>query len=172
MEEKPSVWQVGLKVGLIIALIVIIYSTILQIAGLSQNKFLGWVSFLVLIGGIVWAHKTYKESGDGFMSYGQGLGLGVVVSGVAAVLSSIFSYIYIKFIDDSMLGLIMDQARSDMEAKGMDDDQIEQALAVTQKFMNPEMMFVMGILMFIFMGFLFSLIISAITKRNAPELQY
>lgn len=172
MEQKPTLWSVGLKNGVILALILAIYSLLLNFMGLSQNQWLGGITFLILIGGIVWTHKTYKETGDGYMTYAQGLGLGTIVASVSGFVSLLISYIYIKFIDSSSLGLMMDQARLDMEKRGMDDEQIEQALELSQNFMTPEMIFLMGLLSFLFMGFIFSLVISAITKKTNPELQY
>lgn len=172
MEQKPNLWQVGLKIGIMVALIMTIYSLLLQFMGMSQNKLLSWVSFLILIGGIVWAHKQYKESGDGYMTYAQGLGLGVIISAISGGISSLIIYLYVKFIDDSMIAQVMDQARMDMESKGMDDEQIEQTLSMTQNFMNAEMIMIMAILGSIIMGFIFSLVISAITKKTNPELEY
>lgn len=172
MEEKSTVWPVGIRTGILVALVLIIFSMIIQFTGMSTNTLISSFSNVFYILGIIWAHKTFKETGDGFMTYGQGLGLGVIVSGVAGVISVFFTYLYIKLIDDSMLGKMLEQARVDMEQKGIDDDQIEQGLAVTQKFMTAEMILMMGILGAIFMGFIFSLIISAITKKKNPALEF
>lgn len=172
MEEKSTIWPIGFRVGVMLALALIIYSMLLQVTGMATNKALGFVTNVFYIIGIVWAHKTYKESGDGYMTYGQGLGLGVVVAGVAGVISSLFSYLYLKFIDDSMLGEILNQSRVAMEEQGLDDEQIEQALAMTQKFTTPEMIMIWGVLGALLMGLIFSLIISAFTKKNNPVLEY
>src|SRR5690554_1567266 len=127
MEEKSTLWPIGFRVGVILALALIIYSMLLQVTGMVTNQALGIVAYVIYIIGIVWAHKTYKESGDGYMSYGQGLGLGMIVSGVAGLISSLFSYFYLKFIDDSMLSEILNQSRIALEEQGMDDEHIEQA---------------------------------------------
>lgn len=172
MEEKSTLWPVGFRVGVILALALIIYSMLLQVTGMVTNQALGLIPYVFYILGIIWAHKTYKESGDGYMSYGQGLGLGMIVAGVAALISSLFSYFYLKFIDDSMLGEILNQSRIALEEQGMDDEQIEQALAMTQKFTTPEMLMVWGLLGALLTGLIFGLVISAFTKKNNPELQY
>lgn len=172
MEEKSTIWPIGIRTGVLLALVLIIYSMIIQLTGMSTNKLLSSFSNVFYILGIIWAHKTYKETGDGFMRYGQGLGLGVIVSGVAAIISVFFTYLYIKLIDSSMIGKMLDQARIEMEQKGLDDDQIEQGLAMSQKFMTPEMILIMGVLGALFMGFIFSLIISAITKKKNPSLEF
>lgn len=172
MEEKSTLWPVGFRVGVILALALIIYSMLLQVTGMATQQALSYLTYVFYILGIIWAHKTYKETGNGYMSYGQGLGLGMIVAGVAGLISSLFTYFYLKFIDDSMLGEILNQSRIALEEQGMDDEQIEQALAMTQKFTTPEMLMVWGLLGALLTGLIFGLVISAFTKKNNPELQY
>src|SRR5690606_8621772 len=112
------------------------------------------------------------EMGDGYMSYGQGLGLGVYVAGLAGIISSIFLYLYLTLIDNSMIAIIMEKTRRDMEASGRGDDEIEQALSMTEKMMTPEMIVIFAILGSLLMGLVFSLIISAFTKNSNPEAEY
>ena len=147
MEDKLTVKQVGLKNGLILGLIFIVYGMILQFLNLDvklmQN--LGYINYVILIVFVFLAQKAFKEGGDGFMSLGQGLGIGMLVTVISAVLSSIFSYIYLKFIDDSMLTKIKDAQVEEMAKRGMDDAQIEQAMEMAGKFMTPEMIMIIGI---------------------------
>ena len=101
MENKVTVSQIGLRYGLITGLVLIVFGLILQMTGLATNTWISSISYVILIIAIVLAHNAFKEGGDGFMSIGQGIGIGTLASVVAGTLSSIFSYIYIKFIDDS-----------------------------------------------------------------------
>lgn len=172
MEEKSTLWPVGFRAGVILALALIIYSMLLQVTGMATQQALSYLTYVFYILGIIWAHKTYKETGNGYMSYGQGLGLGMIVAGVGGVISSLFTYVYLKFIDDSMLGEMLNQSRRTLEERGMDDEQIEQAMAMSQKFATPEIIVIWGIFGSLLMGLIFALIISAFTKNNNPELQY
>ncbi|MTI21229.1 DUF4199 domain-containing protein, partial [Fulvivirga sp. RKSG066] len=58
-----------------------------------------------------------------------------------------------------------------MQESGMSDDQIDQAMSMTETFTSPELMAVFGILGGLFFGFIISLIISAFTKNSNPELE-
>lgn len=171
MENKVSISQIGIRYGLITGLIMIVYGLILQLAGLATNTWLSSISYVILIVMIVLAHKDFKEGGDGFLSLGQGIGIGTLLSLVGGVLSSIFSYIYLKFVDDSMLKEIMDKQVEQFEKQGMDDAQIEQAMAIAGKFSSPEMILVFGILGITFFGFILALIVSLFTKKSNPELE-
>lgn len=171
MEKEVTTRGVGLQYGVIAGIIMIIYGMILQLTDMATNQGLAFLNYLFLAVVIFLAHKKYKETGDGFLSYGQGLGIGFWVSLAGGILAMVFSYVYMKFIDSSMMDQAMEKARYDMEEQGMSDAQVDQAMSMTEKFMTPEMIFVFGILGVLFFGFILSLIISAITKKTDPQLE-
>ena len=173
MEDKVTVSQIGLKYGIIIGLVFIVYGMILEFMGLEleTQQYFGYLNYVLLVVVIVLAHKAFKEGGDGYMSIGQGLGIGTLISLVGGAISGVFSYIYIKFIDDSMLTKIKDLQIEKMEEQGMDDAQIEQAMEIAGKLMSAEMIPVWAILGMLFIGFILSLIVSLFTKNANPTLE-
>ena len=173
MEDKVTVSQIGLKNGIIIGLIFIVYGMILQFLNLDMKLmgYLSYVNYVILIVFIVLAHKAFKEGGDGFMSIGQGLGIGMLITLVGSVISSIFSFIYLKFIDDSIIQKSLDFQIEELEKKGMDDASIEQAMAITSKIMTPEIMPIVAVVFTAFFGFILSLIVSLFTKKSNPTLE-
>ncbi len=173
MEDKATVSQIGLRNGVIIGLVFIVMGMIYQFMNLDMETYqiVGNINYVFLTIAIVFAHKAFKEGGDGFMSLGQGLGIGTLISLIGGAISGIFSYIYLKFIDDSMLGKIRDMQIEKMEDQGLDDDAIEKAMEITDKFMSAEMMPVWTIVGMLFFGFILSLIISIFTKKNNPTLE-
>jgi lysylphosphatidylglycerol synthetase-like protein (DUF2156 family) len=170
MEEKLTVKQTGIKYGIYLALVTIIYTLILQILGLGAKQSLGYAGFIFVIVALVLAHRDFKRSNE-FMSFGQGLGISMIIVTINSVLSSIFSYIYIKFVDNSMLDVIREQSIVQMEERGMSDAQIEQAMEMQAKFTTPEMILVFGFLGGIFFGFIIALIVTAFTKKSNPALE-
>ena len=171
MQEQPSVARTALKYGIIVAVGVIIYSTVLTIADLTQNQALSSLAFVILIAGMVWAMRDFRTRNDGFMSYGQGLGIGSLMSAIVGLLGSVFSMFYMTFIDTNLIKKSMDATREKLEKQGMDDAQIDQAIQMTEKFMTPGMMFVIGVLTYVVIGFIASLIVSAIMRRNRPVFE-
>ncbi|GHB73995.1 DUF4199 domain-containing protein [Persicitalea jodogahamensis] len=171
MQEQPSVARVALKFGVIIGIAVIVYSTILTIAELNQNQGLSSISFLILAAGMVFAMREFRTQNDGFMSYGQGLGIGSLMSTIVGLLSSTFSIFYTQFIDPNVMERAMDKAREDMESRGMSDAQIDAGIEMAQKFQTPGIMFLMGIVIFLVVGFIIALIVSAIMRRNKPVFE-
>jgi len=170
METQASTSKIGLRYGLISGLILIIYSLILQVAGLASNQKLGWLSYIILAVIIYMAHNAFKQQGNGYLSIGQGLGIGMIISAISGVFSGVFLFVYLKFVDNSMLEEIRDRSYEQLESKGMSDEQIEQAMSMSEKFMSPGMLFIFAIIGTLFFGFIVSLIVSLFTKKSNPEV--
>jgi len=160
----------GVRYGLIYGIISIAIFLILTTAGIDMSQGIGrWGSIIVAIVIVFLAHKYYKENGDGFMSYGQGIGIGFWVGLVASVISSIFTYLYIKFIDASFITTIREKAIEDMEAKGQSEEQIETAMKFVDMFTNAEAILFFGLFFGILIMIVIALIISIFTQKPQPE---
>lgn len=169
--EQLSVSQVAIKWGLILGIVSIVIFLITYFAGLMGNSFIGWLGPIATGVAMYLAHKEFKESGDGFLSYGKGLGIGTYVAAVSAVISSVFTFIYIKFINTDYLMEFQDMMRAQFEEKGMADEQIDAALDMMSKFQSPEIMLGGGILGGIAIGFVIALIMAAVSKKVDPSLE-
>ncbi|MBT9395548.1 DUF4199 domain-containing protein [Hymenobacter sp. NST-14] len=164
--------SVAIRYGLLVGIVTVIYSLILMATGLEQKPALGFVTFAILIVGIVLAHKYFKQHNGGFMSYGQGLGIATIMGAVIGTLSSIFRYIYVNFVDAEYTQRAIEAARAKLEADGLSDEQIEQAMSISSKMLaTGPMSIVFGILASAFFGFLLALVISAFTKNARPEFE-
>lgn len=163
--------SVGLRYGLLTGLVSVILSFILFVTHADQSP-ARWLGLFILIGAMVLAHKTYKQANEGFMSYAEGLGIGAFMSGVSGVISTAFSVAYMKFIDPEYMSRATETARANLEAKGgLTDEQIEQGVAMMQKFSTTGWMVLFGILGSVLGGLLIALIVSAFTKHSKPEFE-
>ena len=170
--EKPSTARIALKWGLITAILIIIYTVVLYMTGYFKNPSLSWLSFLLLVFGIFMALREFKSLNSGYMSFSEGLGVGTLMSAVTGLLSSIFSYIYINFIDTTIMQQMSDLQREQMEERGLSSEQIDQAMELAAKFTSPGLIFLFGIIGYVLFGFIFSLIVSAIVKNTKPEVEF
>ncbi|WP_435355320.1 DUF4199 domain-containing protein [Emticicia sp. SJ17W-69] len=170
--EKPSTARIALKWGLVTAILIIIYTVILYMTGLFKTPSLSWISFLLLLTGIFLALREFKSLNGNFMSFSEGLGVGTLMSAVTGLIGSIFSYIYINYIDTTIMQQMSDLQREQLEARGMSTEQVDQAMEMAAKFTSPGLMFLFGILGYVFFGFIFSLIVSAIVKNSKPEVEF
>lgn len=170
-DKQPSVTSVALKYGFIGGLVIVIYTLILMVADLGTNKWLSSLGYIILIGAIVIAIKEYKKSNSGYVAYGQGLGIGTLVSAVIGLMAGIFMWIYTSFVDQNYMSNLMEAQRIELEDRGMSDEQIDSAIAMGQSFQGPVMTIVASLVGYIIIGFIFSLIISAIMKNTRPEFE-
>lgn len=168
MEQKPTTARTALKWGVISGIASMIFSTIIYVTGQITNSWLSSLGFIITIVAMVLAMKDFRSQNEGFMKYGQGLGIGTLMSGIAGFIGSVFGYIYMQFIDPTLRQQILDKSREDMEAKGMDDVQIEMAMQMAAKFSSPGITFAFGVIGSVIVGFIIALIVSAIMKKDKP----
>lgn len=168
MENQTTTTKVALKWGIIIGICSVVFSTLIMVLGMVGNQAIGFVAYIIIGIGVFMAMNAYKKENNGFMSYGQGLGIGALMAAVSGLLSSAYSFVYMKFIDPSVMDQIFKKAEADMEKKGLSPEQIDQAMEMSKVFMSPGAMFVWGVVGSILLGFVFSLIIAAFVKKDKP----
>ena len=172
MEESTdnvSVKSVSMKWGVISALVGIIFFLILDFIGQSNSN-ARWLGVVFTIALTYMAHKEFKDEGDGFMSFGQGLGIGTLMALIGSVISSIFVYIYVSFINSNYIEAAKEKAIMDMQEQGQSEGQIDQAMSFMEWMFSPMAMAIMGVLGGVFFGFIVSLIVTIFTKKSNPEL--
>ncbi len=172
MEDQPqaTVKSISIKYGAILGLIGIIYFVILDFLGQAQNQSWNYLGVVFSIVVFYLAYKEFREDGDGFMSYGQGLGIGTLASLISSAMNGLFNVFYTSFINTSFMENMRQMQIVKMEEQGLTDAQIEQALPMMEMFSSPIAMIFIIILSGTFFGFLVSLVMSAIFKKSNPEL--
>jgi len=165
---KVSMSPYGIKYGVIASLAVIIYGMVLNLTGLNMNQALGYVNYLVLGGVMYLGCKSYKKSNEGFMSFGDGVGLSMIIASITGVISSVFTYAYMLLVDSSIIDLIKEKQIEEFERQGLTDSQIEQAIEMSEMFMTPGMISIMAFVGMIIIGLILGLIVSAIVKNPKP----
>lgn len=160
----------GIRYGLIGAVVSIAWFLVMTMAGMSMQgpaQYVGWLVVIVLI---VLAHKYFKDEGDGYMGYGQGVGIAFWYGLISSGISSVFMYIYIKFVDPTFMDAIKDQQLEAFEKQGMSEAQIEQAMQFSSMFNTAEAFFVMGLIGGIILSVLIGLIVTIFTQKKSPEM--
>ncbi|HAN18653.1 MAG: hypothetical protein A2X13_13500 [Bacteroidetes bacterium GWC2_33_15] len=172
MNEKSTFWKTSITNGAILGIALIIYSVLLFIFDLSMNKSLGYINYVILLAGLIWFTKSYRDNNmGGIISYGQALGFGTMVVVFAALISGIYGYIFMKFIDPSIIDKIIALGEEEMLKRGMSDEQIEMAQSMQKNFMNPGFINIMGFVVTSIWGFVLALITSAFIKKEGDPFK-
>lgn len=169
--EKLTTRQTGIRYGLILGVISIAYFVILSATGVNMTEGFGrWGGLIFTIAIFILAHKYFKENGDGYMSIGQGVGIAFWASLVSAVISNIFTFIYVSFVDEGFIQALKDQQYDQFVAKGMSDAQIDQAMSFSAGFMTPTAIALFGLIGGVIIGVIVGWIISLFTQKKNPDI--
>jgi len=143
---SPTVTSTGLRYGLLLGLISAVFWFILITTNQVGNTLLGLVPAVLYIAIIVLAQRDFRTRNGGFMSYGEGVGVGALLSLVSGLVSGIINFVY-RIIDPSVVEQAAEQVRAKLEAAGtMSNEQIDQAIAMSQKFSSGPIGLVIGVM--------------------------
>ena len=171
MEEKPvSLWKSSLTYGLYLGIALILVSVIYYATGNIFEKSVQWVSYGLMIAGIIIAQLSFRKALGEVMTYGQALGIGVLTMVFASVISGFYTYLLYGVIDPSL----QEQLRLSIEEQivrqgNVPEEQLDMAIDIATRFQKPAIMFVMAIFWGAFAGLIISLITSIFTKKNPTE---
>ena len=169
MEQAASKSSTVYTYGLYLGIASILFSLIIFYGGMLGNKYFSYLGFVITVIFIFMGLKRYKEKeNDGVMKYGQGVGLGVLITLVGGFLSSAFTYVFYSFIDPAKHQELLSIVQEQQLQAGVPEAQLEQVEGVMSVMMSPISLALLGIMGAIFGGLIISLIISAILKKD-PE---
>ena len=169
MEEQKenSLAKSAMYYGALIGAALVLYTFVIYLTGLSTNRFIGFIQYFIIIGGLYYSIKKYRDDSlNGFISYGKALGFGTLTIFFASLIIGFFTFILYSFIDPSLIDKILALSEESMVARGMPNDQIDIAMEYTRKFTSPLVLTISTVFGLTFMGFLFNLIISIFVKKN------
>lgn len=162
--------SVGVRFGLLAALISIVYFLVLNLSGIDMTQGVwNWVGYAITLALVILGQKQFRDKGDGYMSYGQGVGIAFWMGLISAVISSIFTYIYIKFVDTNFLELVKQRQIEAMQEQGLTDQQIDQGMQMASLFMTPEAMLLYMLIGGILITLVIGLIVTIFTQKKNPE---
>jgi len=171
-EKKTSLGLHAIIYGCYTGIALIAFTLILYVANIYMNDTLRYLSLIIMIAGMVLGSVQYRKVQlKGFMTYGQAFSVNFLIGLFASLISVIFFFFYVKYINTGLVQEMLEMARHKMEEKAgnMSQDQLDQAMAMTEKFMTPVWMVIWGFFGSAFWAAIFSLIISIFIKKKDPN---
>ena len=162
----------SLVYGCYTGIALIAFTLIMYVANLYMNTIIQYLSYLLLIGGMVIGALQYRKLRlNGFMTYGQAFSVSFLIGLFASILSVIFFYFYVKYINTGLIEEILAMARQKMEASSgsMSQEQFDQAMKWTERFTTPIGMVIWGFLGYAFWSAIIALVISIFLKKKDPN---
>jgi hypothetical protein len=178
MEQNISVWKANLNSGLILGFIGIVYSLVVYFLDLTFNKNLSYLFFVILIFLLFYLIRSYRNNYlNGYITYGQALGAGVIICLYYSIISAVFTYILYAFIDPELSKKQLAFFEEMMVKRGAPQQAMDAALAIQTKILKPAIIALLSILGNMFYGTVISLIVSIFVRKegnpllDAPEKQ-
>ena len=163
MEEKKPLTHV--KAGLLIAGLLVVFSLIVNLLGLSNVSGVNAIQYLLIIGALIIIVNQYGKANNNTVSFGNLFAYGFKATAVYTILFIAFTIIFLLLFPE-LKEKTFEMARQGLEEKGsFSDEEIDKAIEISEKFFWPG---VVGgtMLMMVIIGAIGSLIGAAVTKKN------
>lgn len=171
MEEKSvSIWKSSLVSAVYLAIALILLSVIFYVTGNTFSKTAQYLSYPIMIAGIIWAQISYKKALDGTLTYGQAVGVGVLTMAFAGVITGLYTFLLYQVIDPSLQEQLRIFTEEQIIQQGrVPEEQLEMAVNMATKFQTPTMMFIMAVVGGALVGLIISLITAIFVKKNPSD---
>lgn len=147
----------------------LLYFTGYQTEKLAVGQHIQWLGFVIMIAVLYLGIKAVREESPGqYLSYGKGVGSGVLISLMSGLMSAAYIFIHFKFVNTEFADYQLELIRAKWEQAGMSATQMEQAEGMTRMMLGPVAQAIVAPIMVVLFGLIISLVLAAILKRPAP----
>ena len=164
----PGMSKIALMYGFIYAIILNGASAAVFASENYGAKINQWVGIPLMILAIVLVQLAYRKAWGGYLTYGKGLGIAVLMMFYASVIVGIFTYVLYKT-DPNLLGQIRLLQEEALVNQGMSEEEIELSLGFMEKFQTPFFYAISSVFSLTFMGLIIGSITAIFTKKQTPQ---
>ena len=171
IQQEFSFSKNALNVGAVIGLILSVIQLIAYTLNLGESQIFQWIIYIIMIAGISWAVRKYRDVTGGYITYGQSLGFGMLLTLGTSLIFAFTNYLYIKFLNPDFIQYILEQLEITLYESGTPDDQVEMFMNLYNQFLGPGT-YAFGLMFnFVIIGLIASLIISIFVKNPKPMFE-
>jgi hypothetical protein len=169
--EKYPIWKHSLTYGIFLSIVMIVFTLVLYLLNMSTEKWPRYINFIFILAGVIMAAVAYKNKyQSGFITYSQSLTVGFMTGLFAAIISSVFTFLFISYLGEAYIADLLEIAEEEMLASSPDlsDEELDMALNFSRKLMNPLWITIISFFSTVFFSLLFALIGSIFIKKEQP----
>lgn len=167
-EHSPSNVKVALTNGIFLGVVLIVFSLIMWIIGVPREHWLQYLSFIIMLAGVVVALKNYREKCGGLITYGQAFTNGFLTVLFASILTSVYIFLFFQVLAPAELEKMLELAEEQMieSDPNLSDEELELAMGYTKMFMKPWTMALWALLFNVIAGLIIAAIAAAFMKKE------
>ena len=169
-DQSNSVNHMAMSYGLYMGLALILNSVVFYVMGSPFAPASAYISYAIVIAGIAWSMKTYKENNqEAGVTYGRALGLGTLQSLYASLILAFFTFVLFKLVDKTLIDKFLAFLEEQLLKSGTNENQIDTVMTMYRKVMTPLVYSLAQIFSVTFYGFIFSLILAIFFKKQSTD---
>ncbi len=156
--------------GIIITLAVIAFAVITTVIGIEKSKEFGWVQYILIIVGVIWACMSYSSQKEGNVTFGNVFAHGFKVTAVVTCMFILYLILALKVIfpgikEQSIAIMRTEMAKQPKQNKPQDSEQLEQIITGVS---NNFVLITAGgtMIVFLIVGAAASLAGAVVAKKN------
>ena len=173
MENQANSNGIILNNGLYFGLLMIVASLVPYALGMHLEPVSGYINFAVILIGIILfpilGMNKFKSLNGGFMSWGQGVKIGVGIVLIATILGTLYQVIFTSVIEPEFYAQVEEVSRQTLSDSGFTQEQIDAQIEMQSKFQGTPIGYAVGLLFMTFIGFVSSAIIAAVKKKSEED---
>jgi hypothetical protein len=171
-EQYPS-WKHAMTYGLYLGVVLIVLSLIYYLLDVFTESWTGYISYIILLIGILFSQIKYRDDHlGGYITFGQSFSTGFLTGLFAAILTAIFSYFFMSYLGEDFIETLLEKTMTELESNpNLTDEQIDQTMNMTRKFMTPGIMTAFSFFGSAIVALILSLIAAIFTKRADNSLE-
>lgn len=173
MENQANSKNIILNYGLTYGGIIILANLIVYALGMTFDTTGGVITTIALALCIILlpilAIKSYKKENNSFLVWGQGLKVGIGVVALGALISIIYSHIFTGVIEPDFYNQLNEFQTQQFLDAGLTEEQVDAQLKMQSKFQGTIIGDALGLLFYVFLGFVVSAITGAIMKKTEED---
>ncbi len=163
----------AMKYGLISGGVAIIWSLLMYVTELNRSESAQMINIISLAFTILFMVLAINEhkatEGKGWITFGKAFSTAFKVGLIGGIIGVAFYYVYITAIDPAFIDFQKQMQMDKMAERGMDEATIEQGMKQAAFFMTPWMQVIFGMIFWLFISALLSLVVAAVKKHPNPE---
>ena len=168
-----SAFMPSLMPGIYLGFTLIIFTLLIFLLDVDMESPIKYVSYGIMAIGLYLSIISFRDKQlDGFITYGKAFSAGFYTGLFASIIASIFTVFYVQYIDTELIANILIIAEEGMLESNPDmtNEQIDQALSLTEMFTSPIMMGVIGFIGNVILSAALSLLIAIFAKRENQNI--
>lgn len=176
--QKTNTKNIILQYGFIFGILSIALSVIAYVGGYiytadwAPKIVISIVSIALTVAVVVMGLRVFKHQNNGFMSLSQALKIGLGITLIGGIIAVIYQYVFMTVIEPDYMTKVLDLQMNVMleQNPDMTQQQLDLAREMTQKMSTPMITSAIGVVSYLFFGFIVSLIAGLVMKKTPSEL--